>query len=522
MRRFERVMVPAVLVIAAVAAGGIALVVWGDPAELGPAIPALLVQLAAGSCIAALLLTTTASDADTAGSRLLSAGSAAAMTLAALAGAATAFGSAAADVLAAHEAGDAASDLDPVSFLLGDPLGRAWAITALVGVAATIASVLVRGPGGSRILAAVVCAGLLPLAAASSEPGTAHHEIVVITFWMIAPAVAGGLIGIAGVRWHGVRAALAAAVLGIWVGASPALLALLAPELPARDRDGVTPAEYLTGRPLPPAPAVLDLLTSWQFEVFGLATAALLLGGGIRRGVHRGPSFRLVCGVAALALLVWATSGAPGVYATTLVSARLVQLALLALLVPALLVVASPPTSAPRSRAMRFLTHPLVAATVWGGVLVLAVRTDLLLPAAANPAMWMVSTTSLVGSGLLLCVSLRAPGPRRRRLVAALAALLALGIAVGVLVPLIVGDGLLHPEWFAAMGRTWGWTAVDDQRFGAGIALVILGAPLLVLAAVSLARAVRTRGEAPRPRAPRASRPETPSAYDELLARRGR
>jgi cytochrome c oxidase assembly factor CtaG len=35
---------------------------------------------------------------------------------------------------------------------------------------------------------------------------------------------------------------------------------------------------------------------------------------------------------------------------------------------------------------------------------------------------------------------------------------------------LMAGDGLLLPEWFGAMGRTWGVSPLEDQKIGGAIA----------------------------------------------------
>jgi cytochrome c oxidase assembly factor CtaG len=75
------------------------------------------------------------------------------------------------------------------------------------------------------------------------------------------------------------------------------------------------------------------------------------------------------------------------------------------------------------------------------------------------------------------------PGPRRPPPAARLVVLLAtMGFHAFFGVTLVSGTAVLEPEWFTALGRTWGDDALADQKVGGGIAWAVGELPTLVLA----------------------------------------
>jgi putative copper resistance protein D len=59
---------------------------------------------------------------------------------------------------------------------------------------------------------------------------------------------------------------------------------------------------------------------------------------------------------------------------------------------------------------------------------------------------------------------------------------------------LMMGESLLLPEWFGAMGRTWGDDPLKDQQVGGGIAWGVGEVPTLVLSAMVALSWVRSDG----------------------------
>ena len=56
----------------------------------------------------------------------------------------------------------------------------------------------------------------------------------------------------------------------------------------------------------------------------------------------------------------------------------------------------------------------------------------------------------------------------------------------------MTGTGLLLPEWFGAMGRTWGDTPIVDQQAGGGIAWGIGELPTLILSGLVILSWIRS------------------------------
>jgi putative copper resistance protein D len=51
-------------------------------------------------------------------------------------------------------------------------------------------------------------------------------------------------------------------------------------------------------------------------------------------------------------------------------------------------------------------------------------------------------------------------------------------------IALMTGSGLLLPDWFGAMGRTWGVSPLEDQQNGGAIAWAIGELPTIALAII--------------------------------------
>ena len=273
-----------------------------------------------------------------------------------------------------------------------------------------------------------------------------------------------------------------------------------------------TPAEFLTGAPLPPELTVERWLTSWDVDLlwaFAAGFGIFFYLAGVQRLRGRGdvwPVHRTILWVSGLVLLFWVTSGAVNAYQDYLFSVHMVGHMLLSMAVPVLLVAGAPVTLAARairkredgtrggrewilwavhSPVARVVTHPFVAAGLFIGSLWVFYFTDLFRWTLYDHLghEWMVAHFLI--TGYLFALSLigvdpvpyRLPYPGRLLLLIGIMAMHAFfGIA------LMMQTGLMVSEWFGAMGRTWGATPLEDQYIGGGVAWSIGEIPTLILA----------------------------------------
>lgn len=234
--------------------------------------------------------------------------------------------------------------------------------------------------------------------------------------------------------------------------------------------------------------------TAWTFEwipVLGiLAVACLYLYAvvSLRRRGDSWPWWRTVFFVPlGLGTILIATTSALATYDTVLFSAHMLQHMLLAMIAPIFLVVGAPITlalrtlpSGPRgvlltvihSRPAAFLTHPLVAGTIFVLNPFLLYFTGLYEATLRNPWLHELNHMHFLMVGCLWYAVLLGVDPLPRnfpypaRLFAAFATMpfhAFLGIAVMSASPLIA------EEWYLSLGRDWGPSPLSDQRWGGGM-----------------------------------------------------
>lgn len=307
---------------------------------------------------------------------------------------------------------------------------------------------------------------------------------------------------------------LAAVEIGVMGAVSGVAVALgsTAPPVPDVEITDPTPAELVTGHPLPPQPTVLRWFTEFQWDVilaFGCAAAVFVYVRWAVRLHRRGdvwPVRRTIAWCSGILVLFWATNGGAAAYGHVLFSAHMVQHMVLAMVVPLFLVLAAPVTllaravparkddsRGPREWVLvlvhstwgRFLAHPVVAAALFAGGMIAFYFTPLFSFAMTTYAghLWMIGHFTLVGylfANALIGID---PGPSRPgyplRLVL-LFATMAFHAFFGV--TLMSGTALLLPDWFGLMGREWGASAILDQQKGGGVAWGIGELPTLLLA----------------------------------------
>ncbi|RKT31486.1 putative copper resistance protein D [Microbacterium sp. AG1240] len=273
-----------------------------------------------------------------------------------------------------------------------------------------------------------------------------------------------------------------------------------------------TPAEVLTGAPLPPELDLNAWLTSidvdllWAFAVgFGLF---FYLAGVIRlrRRGDAWPIHRTVSWVAGLLLLLWVTAGPINAYQDYLFSMHMIGHMLLSMAIPLLLVLGAPVTLAARairkrddgtrggrewilwavhSPVSKVLTNPYVAAGLFIGSLWAFYYSDLFRWSLYDHIghEWMVAHFLITGYLFVLSLIGIDPVPYRlpyamRLLV--LIAVMAMHAFFGIAI--MMQTGLFVAEWFGSMGRTWGVSPLEDQYLGGGVAWSVGEIPTLILA----------------------------------------
>ncbi len=355
---------------------------------------------------------------------------------------------------------------------------------------------------------------------------TAYGQLVVAKTALLALLIAAGalyrlrLIGrirasavsAVGSLWRVIVAELA--IMGIAVGLAVALARTQTPvdDTPPSELAAPTPAEYLTGSPLPPEFDWTKVFTVWELDllwaliavfgtVFYLAGVARLRARG-----DRWPVSKTIFWVSGMALLFFTTSSGLYVYGIYLFSVHMVAHMILSMAIPLLWVLATPVSLAARaiearkdgsrgarewilaavnSRYLGFIGHPLVAVPLFAVSLIVFYYSPLFAWALEDHLGHIWMTLHFLLSGYLFAQVLidGDPHPHRPayplRLVVVLATM-AFHAFFGL--GLIMGEGLLVPEWYGAMGREWGLSPLEDQQQGGELAWGLGEIPTLVLA----------------------------------------
>jgi putative copper resistance protein D len=288
-------------------------------------------------------------------------------------------------------------------------------------------------------------------------------------------------------------------IMGTAIGFATAL-AKTAPPVDGNGIIDVTPAQLLTGEPLPPELTPIRWLTVWKLDLVWAiicvaAVAAYLVG--VRRLAKRGdkwPILRTVSWVTGMAVLFYTTSGALNAYQEYLFSAHMIGHMILAMGIPVLLVPGAPVTLLMRAvekrtdasrgvrewvlwavhtRYARFVANPLVAAVLFASSLVTFYYTPLFSWATQEHIghQWMVVHFLITGYLFAQALIGIDPGPVRLPYAARLLLLIAtMAFHAFFGLSLMDGDGLLLADWYGAMGRTWGESPLADQHTGGAIA----------------------------------------------------
>jgi putative copper resistance protein D len=299
-------------------------------------------------------------------------------------------------------------------------------------------------------------------------------------------------------------------IMGAAIGMGTAL-ARTAPPINQGEFIVPTPAQLLTGEPLPPELTMETFFTQWKLDILWALIALWAIGAylvAVRRLKARGDSWpiaRTISWVSGMLLLIFVTSGSLNVYQEYLFSVHMVAHMFLTMAIPVLLVPGAPVTLLTRavlkradsSRGVRewvlwavhtkyaeFVSHPLVAAANFAASLVVFYFTPLFEWATREHIghQWMI--VHFLITGYLFVQSLIGidPGPSRLSYpfrIVTLIGVMAFHAFFGL--ALMGGTGLLLPDWFGAMGRTWGLPPLEDQQSGGAIAWGIGEIPTIIL-----------------------------------------
>ena len=304
------------------------------------------------------------------------------------------------------------------------------------------------------------------------------------------------------------------AFMGVASGVAAALARTAPPvtEVVASTIPAATPAQILTGEPLPPPLTFSRYFTEWNFDIAWVlfcAFAIFFYLAGVWRLHRRGdrwPVYRTVLWIVGILALFYITSGGVIVYEQYLFSAHMLMHMALTMLVPVLLVPGAPVTLAARairkrqdgsrgprewillavhSKPAGVVANPFVAAGLFVGSLWVFYYSPLFSWATTDHIGHEWMTVHFLITGYLFVQSLIGIDPVPFRLAYPFRLVLLLGTMAfhaffGVAI--MTATGLFLADWYGAMG--WGTSALADQQAAGGIAWSIGEIPTIALAIV--------------------------------------
>lgn len=386
----------------------------------------------------------------------------------------------------------------------------------------------------SVALLSISIVAITGVASAIVRVGTFDNLVSEYGIIVLLKAVATVILALLGVRWRRrviprletmrglfAFAALETAILGFVVGLATGL-ARTAPPVASAPSSRPSPAEILTGRPLPPEWSWTTAFTEWSpdliWGLFAVFTTVFYLWGvtRLRRRGDAWPVHRSVAWILGMTVLVYATSGGVAVYGQFLFSAHMMAHMVLTMLVPVGIVLAAPVTLVARaievrrdgSKGMRewilgivqsrwvgLVGHPLVATVVFAVSLLVFYYSPLLSWATTTHLghEWMILHFLLSGYLFIQALAGVDPSPHRTSYPMRLILLMGtMGFHAFFGLSLMTGEAMLLPEWFGAMGRTWGDPPLVDQQVGGAIAWGIGELPTLILSGLVIVSWIRS------------------------------
>ncbi|SMX83336.1 putative copper resistance protein D [Brevibacterium sp. 239c] len=273
-----------------------------------------------------------------------------------------------------------------------------------------------------------------------------------------------------------------------------------------------TPAEILTGDPLPPSPSFARYFTEWSLDplwvvvAVGLSVAYIVGFINLRRRGDSWPIHRLICWLLGMIFLVYVTSGGARVYGEIQFSGHMIQHMLLIMVVPLPMVLGAPITMLMRgtkartdgSRGirewvlwlvhtpyMRFFANPIFASVNFAGSLVIFYYSGIMKYALEWHLGHELMIIHFLGAGYLFAQALIGidPGVKRPAYpLRLLMLLITMAFHAFFGISIMSSEVLIEGDWFGNIGADWGYSAIEDQQLGGGIAWGIGELPTLFIA----------------------------------------
>jgi len=283
-------------------------------------------------------------------------------------------------------------------------------------------------------------------------------------------------------------------MVGVMVTAT--LLGSSEPPKPEEIPPDASPARITTKYELPPELTAVRWITEWRFNWLWVAVTiflAIWYIRAIRKLADRGdqwPIHRTIFFFIGLAILVWDTSSAPAIYGLVLFSAHMVNHMILTMLIPIFLVLGAPITLAMRSMEARqdgtrgpreymlailhskyskVITNSIFAAVNFAGSLVIFYFTPVFEFALRYHIGHELMNIHFLLTGFIFASVMIGidPLPNRPSYPLRLVVLLATMVFHAFIAVSLTGsESLLMSEWFSAIGRDWGASAIEDQQIG--------------------------------------------------------
>lgn len=283
-------------------------------------------------------------------------------------------------------------------------------------------------------------------------------------------------------------------MVGVMVTAT--LLGSSEPPKPEEVPPDASPARITTKYELPPELTAIRWITEWRFNWLWVAVTiflAIWYIRAIRKLADRGdtwPVHRTIFFFIGLTILVWDTSSAPAIYGLIMFSAHMVNHMILTMLIPIFLVLGAPITLAMRSMEPRqdgtrgpreymlavlhskyskVITNPIFAAVNFAGSLIIFYFTPVFEFALRFHIGHELMNVHFLLTGFIFASVMIGidPLPNRPSYPLRLLVLLATMVFHAFIAISLTGsESLLMSEWFSAIGRDWGPSAIEDQQIG--------------------------------------------------------
>lgn len=270
-------------------------------------------------------------------------------------------------------------------------------------------------------------------------------------------------------------------------------------------------AEAILGYRIPPPMGWPEWVTAWRVDGLWSLIAVVALAWywtRVRRLRSRGdrwPLGRSLAWTTGWLMLIWATSGSPGVYGQVLFSMHMVQHMTIAMAVPALMVLGAPVTLllrtspartdgsyGPREWVLRILhspyaqivSHPLVAAAIFIISLVSFYYSGAFELSMRSHTAHLVMVAHFLIAGYLFANSVIGIDPGQRRFPYPMRMMLVMAVfAIHAFfsVSLMSSRRVLAEDWFQLVQPPWAGPLKDDQYLGASIGWGLGDYPLAII-----------------------------------------